>query len=63
MCITYDNGRYVVYFNGAPCGGVEMDEDIGPVNSQVATTLGFKEGYPFFNGYIDDVRKLNLDFT
>ena len=53
VCVTFNNGTYTVYYNGAFLKTVEGDPM--PTNSQSATALGTAYDYPSFEGYLDDV--------
>ena len=52
VCITFDFGQYVVYYNGAQVATSEEDEY--PVNSQTPAALGHVDGLGQLESYFDD---------
>ena len=53
--MTFDNGLYILYFNGQPIHTLQRDPH--PINSQNAATLGYVDDdyKDSFYGYFDDV--------
>jgi hypothetical protein len=56
ICVTADDGEYVVYLNGQAIGTYVIQGNRNVI-SHSAATLGFVDDdfYDLFNGYIDDV--------
>jgi len=54
VCVTFDNGLYILYFNGQPIHTLQRDPH--PINSQNAATLGYVDDdyKDSFYGYFDD---------
>jgi len=52
VCVTFNNGTYIVYFNGEFV--FQLESDPQPVNSQAPATLGKVDGKDLFYGYFDD---------